>query len=380
MKIIQIAAIENTHLKLLKNLNETSVRSGFEVHCISSKSTENNDVIKQGVKFHEVEINRKINPIKNIKSIFKLVKIIKKVNPDIVHVHTPVAAVLGRIAAKIAKVPKIIYTAHGFYFHDGMSKKKYTLFFYIEKFIGRYFTDYILTQSKEDFDIAVNNNFLKKKNNNNYYHISNGIDIDSQFNPLKIEEDNLNILKNNLKIKENDTVITFIGRLVEEKGILDFLDSYQKIKSKNIKYIVIGDVHESERDLATINKLNKYKNNKNIIFTGKVNNVNEYLSISDIFCLPSYREGMPRSIIEAMAMQNAVIATDIRGSREEVEDGKTGFLVPIKSSKFIANKIDELASNNNLLNYFKVNGYKKAKKYYNEKIVVDKQLAIFNKK
>nr|MDW4386065.1 glycosyltransferase [Staphylococcus saprophyticus] len=183
-----------------------------------------------------------------------------------------------------------------------------------------------------------------------------------------------------MKIKENDTVITFIGRLVEEKGILDFLDSYQKIKSKNIKYIVIGDVHESERDLATINKLNKYKNNKNIIFTGKVNNVNEYLSISDIFCLPSYREGMPRSIIEAMAMQNAVIATDIRGSREEVEDGKTGFLVPIKSSKFIANKIDELASNNNLLNYFKVNGYKKAKKYYNEKIVVDKQLAIFNKK
>ena len=174
-----------------------------------------------------------------------------------------------------------------------MSKKNYTIFFYIEKIIGKYFTDYIFTQSKEDFDIAVNNNFLKKKKRNNYYHISNGIDLENQFNLLKINSSSLCTLKDNLNIQENDIVVTFIGRLVEEKGLIDFFESFQKIKSKNIKYIVIGGLHESERDLSTINKLDKYQNNKDIIFTGKVNNVNEYLSISDIFCLPSYREGMP---------------------------------------------------------------------------------------
>lgn len=337
-------------------------------------------ILKQGVNFHHVEINREISPIKNLKSIVRLIKVIKKIRPDIVHVHTPVAAVLGRIAAKIARVPKIIYTAHGFYFHDGMSKKNYTIFFYIEKIIGKYFTDYIFTQSKEDFDIAVNNNFLKKKKRNNYYHISNGIDLENQFNLLKINSSSLCTLKDNLNIQENDIVVTFIGRLVEEKGLIDFLESFQKIKSKNIKYIVIGGLHESERDLSTINKLDKYQNNKDIIFTGKVNNVNEYLSISDIFCLPSYREGMPRSIIEAMAMKNAIIATNIRGSREEVEDGVTGFLIPVKSSQFIANKIDQLASNKQLLNTFKENGYKKAKENYNEKDVVEKQLAIFEEK
>lgn len=380
MKIVQIAAIENTHLKLLKTLNESCVESGMEVHCISAKNTENTEILKQGVNFHHVEINREISPIKNLKSIVRLIKVIKKIHPDIVHVHTPVAAVLGRIAAKIARVPKIIYTAHGFYFHDGMSKKNYTIFFYIEKIIGKYFTDYIFTQSKEDFDIAVNNNFLKKKKRNNYYHISNGIDLENQFNLLKINSSSLCTLKDNLNIQENDIVVTFIGRLVEEKGLIDFLESFQKIKSKNIKYIVIGGLHESERDLSTINKLDKYQNNKDIIFTGKVNNVNEYLSISDIFCLPSYREGMPRSIIEAMAMKNAIIATNIRGSREEVEDGVTGFLIPVKSSQFIANKIDQLASNKQLLNTFKENGYKKAKENYNEKDVVEKQLAIFEEK
>ena len=125
-----------------------------------------------------------------------------------------------------------------------MSKKNYTIFFYIEKIIGKYFTDYIFTQSKEDFDIAVNNNFLKKKKRNNYYHISNGIDLENQFNLLKINSSSLCTLKDNLNIQENDIVVTFIGRLVEEKGLIDFLESFQKIKSKNIKYIVIGGLHE----------------------------------------------------------------------------------------------------------------------------------------
>ncbi|RIL27055.1 glycosyltransferase family 1 protein, partial [Staphylococcus equorum] len=173
MKIVQIAAIENTHLKLLKALNENCVKSGFEVHCISSSGVNHKEIEKQGVKFHGVEIDRKIAPIKNVKSIFQLVKIFKEIKPDIVHVHTPVAAVLGRIAAKIARVPKIIYTAHGFYFHEGMSSRKYKVYFNIEKYVGRYFTDYIFTQSEEDYNIAIENDFLKKKKSNNYFHISN---------------------------------------------------------------------------------------------------------------------------------------------------------------------------------------------------------------
>src|SRR5699024_1289833 len=121
--------------------------------------------------------------------------------------------VLGRIAAKIAGVPNVIYTAHGFYFHDGMSKAKYKLFFMIEKYIGRIFTDYIFTQSKEDFDLAVQNRFL---NNNNYLHISNGIDLENQFNLSNINNNEIVEFRKKLNIKDGDIVFTFLGRMVKE--------------------------------------------------------------------------------------------------------------------------------------------------------------------
>src|SRR5699024_2383585 len=128
----------------------------------------------------------------------------------------------------------------------------------------------------------------------------------------------------------------------------------------------------------TFIKLNIYKIS-NIQITGSIDNVEEYLAISDIFCLPSYCEGMPRSIIEAMAMKNAVIATNIRGAREEVVDGKTGFLVNLNSSEEIAQRMDELYENRRMLNEFKENGYHRAHELYNEKDVVKKQLEVFDR-
>ena len=194
LKIVQIAAIEMTHIKLLKTLNETSVASGMEVHCVSTFGSKQNEVKQQGVHYHNINIDRNINPISNMNSILKMVKLFKQTKPDIVHVHTPIAAVLGRIAAKLAGVPTIIYTAHGFYFHEDMSLKAYKFYFNIEKFIGKYFTDYIFTQSEEDYDTAVKITFKKSKQNN-YLHISNGIDIDNQFNFELINKDNLTNLK-----------------------------------------------------------------------------------------------------------------------------------------------------------------------------------------
>ncbi|MBU7218148.1 glycosyltransferase family 4 protein [Staphylococcus gallinarum] len=378
MKIVQIAAIEMTHLKLLKALNETSVREGHEVHCISTMGEQQDELEKQGVHVHNINIDRKISPVNNLKSILKMVKLFREIKPDIVHVHTPVAAVLGRIAAKLARVKTIIYTAHGFYFHDEMNTVQYKVYFNIEKWIGKLATDYIFTQSVEDYEVAKKNNFLLESKHNNYLHISNGIDIDNKFNYDVVTSKDLSHLRNNLNISHEDIVVSFIGRLVKEKGILDLLNSYEKLTSKNVKYIIIGDLPDGERDTETIHLIEKFKQNKNITFTGQISNINEYLAISDIYCLPSYREGMPRSIIEAMAMKNAVIATNIRGSREEVVDGETGYIVPLNAPKFIANKIDILANDAAELSRFKNAGYQRAKDLYDEKNVVEKQLFVFD--
>src|SRR5699024_342579 len=379
IKIVQIAAIESTHIKLLKALNEESIKKGAEVHCVCTTGNKKKELQKQGVIVHDIKIDRKISLLGNIKSIYRMLKLFKKLKPDIVHTHTPVASVLGRIAAKLAKVPNIIYTAHGFYFHDGMSKKTYFIYFHIEKIIGKICTDYIFTQSREDYITAKKNNFLRKKKQNNYFHISNGIDLNNEFNINNISEKKIKDIKLKHNIKKGDIIVTFIGRLVKEKGILDLLEAYSKLESKNVKFIIIGSLSDSERDKDTIKIIEKYKKNTDVIFTGQISNINEYLTLSDIYCLPSYREGMPRSIIEAMAMKNAIIATKIRGSREEVVENETGYLIPLKSSKYIASKIDNLVGNVEILNNFKEAGYFRALQIYNEEEVIKKQWKVFRK-
>lgn len=378
MRIAQLTAIDASQQRLLRTLNVKTIEEGIEVHSIAKEYEDASLMRKDGIIFHDVNFDRKISPISNVKTIISLIKVFKIIKPTIVHVHTPVAAVLGRIAAKVAKVPVIIYTAHGFYFHDRMSKNQYNIFFNIEKYIGRYFTDYIFTQSYEDYELAKKHKFLSRQNRNNYLCISNGIDLEHKFNFNKINSEDIVKLEDKLNIGDDEIVVSFIGRLVEEKGIFDLLDALKYTKSK-VKLIIIGSSHVSERDRETVLRLKEFENQSNIIFTGHVTNAENYLYLSDIFCLPSYREGMPRSIIEAMSMKNAILATNIRGSREEVIHGETGFLFETKSPKEIAKYIDELNENPTLLDEMKEKSYKRCYEIYNEKDVVEKQIKVFKK-
>ncbi len=373
IKVIQVCAIDETVDKLLKTLNKRLVREEYEVIAVASKGNLGKNILESGIKLKNINIDRKINPKNNIRSIYEMYRFFKEEKPEIVHVHTPVASVLGRIAAKLAKVPIVIYTAHGFYFHENMSKLKYRLFLNIEKFMGRYFTDYIFTQSIEDFETAIKYKF---KNKDKILAIGNGVDVKNRFNPRNINKEVKQSLYKKLNIHEDNIVVTFIGRLVDEKGIMDLLKSYQYI-SKKVKFIIVGDKFQGDRDTSINYEIDKYKKNENIKFVGRISNVEDILSITDIFCLPSYREGMPRSIIEAMSMKCAIVATNIRGSREEVVDGETGFLVNLKSPSEIAEKIDILSSNSNLLESMKQKSRERALSLYDEEIVVKKQIDIF---
>ncbi|PKE50822.1 glycosyltransferase family 4 protein [Macrococcoides caseolyticum] len=379
MKIIQLSAIDMTMNNFLRPLNIATRDAGFEVHCVCSSGPFTKEIIQDNFYYYDVKIDRKISVLSNLKTIRQLTALFRNVKPDIVHVHTPVASVLGRIAAKIAGVPTIIYTAHGFYFHEGMSDKQYKIFFNIEKYIGRYFTDYIFTQSQEDYEIARKNKFLTKDKSNNYVCISNGIDLKNKFNYQKYDRHIKKGIHDKHKIPYENLVITFIGRLVKEKGILDLLKAFNTLNNNEITLVIIGGLPQGERDTATYEEIQKFKTHPNIIFTGHVSNTEEYLYSSDIFCLPSYREGMPRSIIEAMSMHNAVLATNIRGCREEVVQDETGLLFDVNNYEQIANSIDYLFQNRDVLSQMKQKGYERAKELYDEEKVVATQIDIFKK-
>ncbi len=373
-RIVQICAIDNTMKWLLGELNKGTVNAGIETIGICSKGDNKAQIEKDGVILVNIPIERKIT-LSNVKSTIQLYKTIKKYKPDIVHVHTPIAAVLGRIAAKAAKVPYIIYTAHGFYFHENMKPSTYKFFYLIEKYMAKFFTDYIFTQSEEDAQLVVKGKFLPE---NRVVWISNGVDVQGKFNPNNINQHDIDYLYNEFNLNKQDFIVSFVGRTVTEKGIYDLLDAFEKIDRNDVKLLVIGGQSEGDRDINNIEKIKKYQSNPNIIFTGRRADINYLLFISDIFCLPSYREGMPRSIIEAMSMENALVATNIRGSREEVVDGETGYLVPIKSPMAIKKKIECLLNDKVLLESMKKAGRKRAVEKYDEKKVILKQIEIFN--
>lgn len=376
MKIIQLCAIDQTMKVLLTTLSKQLMHQGIEVVCVCSIGPYTEELLGEGLQMVNIPIERKVRLFSSIKSIYKLYKLFKIERPDILHVHTPIASILGRIAGKFAKVPVIIYTAHGFYFHDNMPSIKYKLILNIEKYMAKYFTDFIFTQSAEDASTAVENGFIARER---VLCVGNGVDVLNKFNPKEIDREQTDRLNQELGIAEQNIIITFIGRLVSEKGIVELLEAFTKIEDDNIKLLIVGDVDQGCRDQSTKNLiLIRYKNNKNIIFTGFRDDINNILHCTDIFCLPSYREGMPRTIIEAMSMECAVIATDIRGCREEVIDGKTGFLVKLKSSKDIQNKLEILIHDKELLSSMKAESRKRAVENYNEMHVVDKQIKVIN--
>lgn len=378
-KILQIASVDFTVKKLLLPLVNRLLEEGYHVDISCAEGEYTKELEKKGYNFRYINAVRKINVKSNIKTMLQLYRIMKENKYDIVHTHTPVVSVLARVAAKLAGVKCVIYTAHGFYFHDDMSKLKYKFYVTIEKVIGKYFTDYIFTQSYEDYLTALNKRFTTK---DRLVCISNGIDIERfSENNVKV---NRNEIRQALDIPVNSKVIGFTGRLVKEKGIIDLLEAFKLIITEfnDVFLVIIGDTIAGDRDLETKNKIKMLLEDslirEKVRCLGLREDIPEILNSVDIFSLPSYREGMPRSIIEAMAMGKPIIATDIRGCREEVTDNYNGFLVGVNSPSEIYESIKVLLTDNNLFQKFSMNSIKRAHELYDERKVLDKQLEIMN--
>lgn len=375
--ILQISAIATTMDKQLRPLLEAAISEGYDVHVACSDDGEIERLRQEGFIVHNVHFDRKINFWSNLKSIQELFKLMRFYKYDIVHTHTPVASILGRIAAKLARTKHVIYTAHGYYFHEGMSKKEYNLYYQIEKQFARYTTDYLLLQSKEDYQLSIDKKFKPKER---IMHLGNGIDIHNKFNPKKLKPEILGEIKSELGIINSDFVFSFVGRFVREKGIYELVEAFNQLNAKysNVKLLLIGGLLDSERDQDISERMREWKSNNNIIITGIRSDIPELQAISNVFVLPSYREGLPRSIIEAMAMKRPVIATNIRGCREEVIDNKTGFLVEKQNVQQLYDRMLFLYQNKAVGKTFGERARDVVEEEYDENNVLKKQLRLFN--
>jgi glycosyltransferase involved in cell wall biosynthesis len=285
-------------------------------------------------------------------------------------VHNPKPSILGQLAAKMAGTPIIINTIHGLYFYKNSSKIKRSFFIFLEKIAAKY-SDLIFSQNEEDIATLVKEKIATPER---IKYLGNGVDID-KFDIRRFSQEFIYKKKKEINIPKDCKVIGVVARLVEEKGYLDLFRAFEIVLTGFNKTVllIIGPEEPEKKDAINPKIVKNYNNiEKSVIFLGERSDVDEIYPLMDVFVLPSYREGLPRSILEAMAEKRAVLATNIRGCREEIENGKNGILVPSKNPEKLTEMIIFLFNNPDKAKELGENARSRVEKYFNEKIVFNK--------
>ncbi|HEY4374129.1 MAG TPA: glycosyltransferase family 4 protein [Burkholderiales bacterium] len=372
LKVCQLCAVDYTVKYLLTPLIDGMRRAGWEVIAVCSDEGGVGELRAHGYEVRTVGISRGLNPARHLVSLLRLIRLFRREKFDVVHAHTPVAALVGRIAARAAGVPLIVYTAHGFYFHEQMRPLPRTIFTFLEWMGGRC-TDLLFTQSEEDAVTAVEKRFLPA---DRVLAIGNGVDIE-RFNPRAARP--RQATRAELGVPENAVLIGMIGRMVAEKGFGEFFEAAAAVAAQapEAYFVVIGGHLASERDAGIDAQLARARAalGERLILAGVRSDMPDLFAAMDVFTLPSYREGMPRTIIEAMHMARAVVATDIRGSREEVVPGLTGLLVPTRDARALEEAFLCLVRDAALRERMGAAGRERALELYDEAKVVAREIA-----
>ena len=332
-KVLYVTTVSRTINAFLTPHIEMLLENGYQVHCACSiDKPVSRELQGKGVKIFEVPFSRNPLGIGNIKAFMKLDELQRSNDYDIVHVHTPIAAIYGRLLKLRYPNLRTIYTAHGYHFLKGGSKLGWFLYYPIEKIMAK-FTDVIININKEDYDITKDK--LKPKK----CCLLNGVGLDlgkyKKLNDKEVLEK-----RKELGLNENDFVILMIAEINKNKNHIQVINAMEILKKNysNIKLICIGDgnmMDSLKEEIAAKNLSN------NIFMLGYREDVNELINISDVGVLMSYREGLPRNIMEFMACGRKVIATDIRGCRDLVCNESVGTLVEVGDYESTAKAIEK---------------------------------------
>lgn len=312
---------------------EMLLDNGYEVDCACSiDKPVDKELQNKGVKIFEVPFSRNPLGIGNIKAFMRLMELQRINNYDIVHVHTPIAAIYGRLLKLGYSNLKTIYTAHGYHFLKGGSKLSWLIYYPIEKIMAK-FTDVIININKEDFEITKE----KLKPRSSYFLNGVGLDLSKY---KKLSKDEILEKKKELGINDNDFVVLMIAELNKNKNHIQLINAIEILKEKysNIKALCIGGGQNKEiLNESIISK----KLQNDIFMLGYREDVNKLINISDIGILMSYREGLPRNIMEFMASGRKVIATNIRGCRDLLCNETIGTLVNVGDYEETAKAIEK---------------------------------------
>ncbi len=299
---------------------------------------------REGIRMIPLPMSRTIRPYKDLLSLWAMFRLLQREKPQIIHTHTPKAGLIGMIAGWAAGVPVRLHTVGGIPWMESSGIKRKVLAL-VEK-ITYCFAHRIYPNSKGLAQFIQDEKLCPKEKIKVLGRGgSNGVNTDF----FKSDPYLRRSMRSQYEIKDNEIILGFVGRIAREKGIVEWLEAYDKIKDKYpVKLLLVG-VFEKENGILSEEIIQKIMTDDNILYLGRFDDVRPYYNMMDIFIFPSYREGFPNAVLEACSMSLPVIATNINGCNEIIIDKLTGLLIPPKSASALENAIITLLSNAELV-------------------------------
>ena len=321
------------------------LKKEFDIELVSSPGKQLKEICNEENVFgHAITMKREISVFNDIRSLFQLLFLFKKIKPTVIHGSTPKAGLLSMFAGWLMNVPHRIYYIHGLRYQGDKGFKR-KLLIKMEK-MSCYFATDIVAVSRGVKKLLKEEGITDKQVSVIWNGSINGVDINYFSNN---NNDILN-LKKNYKIDKDNFVFGFIGRMVGDKGLNELIKAFVKVNSKNpaTKLVLVGDF-ENLLDPVKRSTKNEILSNKHIIFAGFQSDVRPFLKMMDVFVFPSYREGFGVALMEAAAMGVLSISSNIIGCNEIIINKYNGLLIPPKSTTNLISAMETLVENPKLI-------------------------------
>jgi len=344
---------------------------GNNLHVICSPSTHLKDYAsKMKFNFNEVEIVRAIRPWNDIKAIYAICNYVKINQINIVVGHTPKGALLAMISAWIMRVPKRIYFRHGLVYETSKGLKR-KLLMNLDRITSFCATNIVCVSPSVSFRSLEDKLNKESKQSILGRGTCTGIDTKKTFNRNIISKELELELRTKYGFSNHTIVIGYCGRLVCDKGIVELVNAFEKVRENNplkdLRLLLVGMFEE--RDSLPNDLIDKIYNDKTIVYTGFIKeHIEIYYALMNIYVLASFREGFPTSVLEASAMQIPVLTTRVTGCVDSIVENATGRFVD-NNSDSVATGIEYYINNPMIANKHGQNGREFVVKYFDQEII-----------
>lgn len=319
---------------------------------------------------------REIAPLTDLRCVLAMRRVLREGSFDIVHSHNPKGTLLGPVTAQWARAPLVVHTVHGFLFNENSRGLHRAAALAAERWCAAW-SDHLFFQSAADYAYAVERRFKKPER---LHLLGNGVD-ERRFDPT-LYADGRREKRRELGLGADDLVVGMVTRLVREKGCVEFFAMAARVAAANprARFLLVGIPEEKDQSDAVdaLALARQYGVAERCVLLEHRQDMPELYMSMDLCVLPSYREGLPRCILEAAAMGTAVAATDIRGCREVIKDGESGRLFPLKEVDVFSEVVAELLGDEAQRDRLARAGQAQVRERYSESQVTGRLVALYN--